>query len=147
LVYLQEGRFSATVGTKKHPELSRRNPKRAVLENRHHFLLPRRDREIQIPTLDGNILSSISPVDTESKIYIHKRTTTRRGKSNRKIESGCFCPAEKYGIQRERWRPGGRGRVRRRRRRKKRSRGTEESREIHTSIYTMTVKLVLTAKP
>lgn len=34
-----------------------------------------------------------------------------------------------------------------RRRRKKRSRGTEESREIHTSIYTMTVKLVLTATP
>ena len=69
-MYLQEGRFSTTVGSKKHPELSRRNSKRTVPKNRHYFSLPRRDREIHIPTVNGNVVGNISPVNAESNIPI-----------------------------------------------------------------------------
>jgi hypothetical protein len=79
-VYLQEGRFSTTVGSKKHPELPRRNPKRAVPKNRHDFSLLCCDREIHILTLDGDVLGSISPVKTESK-----RITTKKGRRNCKF--------------------------------------------------------------
>lgn len=85
LMYLQEGRFSATVGSKKHPELSGRNPKRAVPKNRHIISLPRSNGEIQIPSLDGEILSSASPDITESSIPI-REPQREKAKSNRKFE-------------------------------------------------------------
>lgn len=84
-MYLQEGRFSATVGSKKHPELPGRNPKRAVPKNRHIISLPRSDGEIQIPALDGEILSGASPDITESSIPI-REPQRQKAKSNRKFE-------------------------------------------------------------
>lgn len=114
LAYLQEGRFSATVGSKKHPELSRRNPKRAVPKNRHIISLPRSDGEIQIPTLDGQILSSAGPEITESSIPIIREPQRQKAKGNRKLSvrriaqlTKKICPC------------GPRGRVRARRRQKR----------------------------
>lgn len=74
LMYLQKGRFATAIRAKKHPQLPRRNRKRAVPKNWHQFALLCSDWIVQIATFNCNTtLSSINPAHTPK----NKRFTTR----------------------------------------------------------------------
>lgn len=76
--YIQKGRFATTVGTKKHPQLSRRNPKRTVFKNRQELSLLRRNWVIQVLYFNGEILRPISPAKQSSKFESIMGTRTTK---------------------------------------------------------------------
>jgi hypothetical protein len=61
---LQKGGFATAIRTKNHPQLSRRNPKGAITENRNRYTLSCTNGETEIPTLNGDIIGEFDSVTT-----------------------------------------------------------------------------------
>lgn len=56
-IYLQKRRFPTTIGAKKHPQLSGRNPNRTFFKNRRELAKAGRDRVVEVLPFNGIILS------------------------------------------------------------------------------------------